>query len=122
MTKLNRASGPRSKGATIALRQLILAALLGQFLVGEALAARGGHFTLAPGEVRSIAIGSTYRDIRVCNDLKSVDDLGVTWGDNDPVRLWPGICKSGRGDRITLRNDSKSTVFCVVLVIGKHQS
>jgi len=71
----------------------MLAALAVVLLAGAALAADGGTFTLAPGEVRSVSVGSTDREIHVCNDLGSAGDLLVVIGDHDPLRLAPGICK-----------------------------
>ena len=103
-------------------RPLMLAALAVLLLAGAALAADGGTFTLAPGEVRSVSVGSTDREIHVCNDLGSAGDLTVVIGDHDPLRLAPGICKWEHGGRITLRNDSRSNVSCFFQVTGKHQS
>ena len=42
-------------------RPLVLAALVVVLLAGAALAADGGTFTLAPGEVRSVRVGSMPR-------------------------------------------------------------
>jgi hypothetical protein len=103
-------------------RQLMLAGLALQLLAGAALAADGGAFTLAPGEVRSASVGSTDREIHVCNDFGSAGDLVAIIGDHDPLLLAPGVCKWGHGGRITLRNDSKSIVRCAFQVVGKHQS
>lgn len=107
---------------TVALRHLMLAVLLGQFFASDASAVGGGSFTLAPGEIASIVIGSTYREIRICNDLQSAGELVVVVADHEPFSLAPGLCKSQHGDHIALRNESSAIVFCVVEVLGKHQS
>jgi hypothetical protein len=103
-------------------RLMVLAALMGHFLVGAALAAGGGYFVLVPGEARTIEIASTYREIHICNDMRSVGDLQVAFPDREPVRLAPGVCRWGHGDHVGLRNDSKSVVFCLFQIVGKHQS
>ena len=58
---------------TVGLRRLMLVALLGQLFATDAPAA-GGSFTLAPGEVAWVVIGSTNREIRICNGLESAGD------------------------------------------------
>jgi hypothetical protein len=103
-------------------RPLMLATMAVQLFAGAALAADGGIFILAPGEVRAVSVGSTDREIHVCNDLGNTGDLVVIIADHDPFLLAPGICKWGHGGRITLRNDSKSIVSCFFQVTGKHQS
>lgn len=65
-----------------------------------------GSFSLAPGEQRSVFIGTIYRDIRVCNDARSAGSFKVTIGDHEAYSLGPGICRGDSGDRIALRNDS----------------
>jgi hypothetical protein len=68
------------------------------------LAADFGSFTLAPGESRTIHIGASYRNIRVCNDLGSAGSFEVAIGDHDPVVLQPGLCRRDSGDGIALRS------------------
>src|SRR5438876_9570572 len=93
-------------------RRLMLGTLAVLLFAGAALAADGGSFLLAPGEVRSVSVGSTDREIHVCNDLGSAGDLTVVIGDLDALCLATGICKWDHGGRITLRNDSRSSVAC----------
>lgn len=103
-------------------RPLILGLLAMQLFVGATLAADGAAFVLAPGEIRTVYIGMTDREIHICNYVGSAGDLVAVVADQDPLRLAPGICKWKSGDRITLRNDSKSNVTCLFEVVGKHQS
>jgi hypothetical protein len=89
----------------IALTLAILSALVG----ADAFAGSGSP-TLAAGETVTISTSVVYRDIKVCNDSASQGDLLAAFGSNEPVRLAPGMCQWDRGDRITLRNDSATTI------------
>ncbi len=77
-------------------------ALGASWLASRAAAADFGAFTLAPGESRTIHIGSSYRGIRVCNDVGSAGSFEVAIGDHDPVTLQPGMCRRDSGDGIAL--------------------
>ena len=70
-----------------------------------------GTFTLAPGESRTILVATTYRNIRICNDVGSSGTFDGALGDYPAVTLQPGMCTSNTGqygDRITIHNVSAS--------------
>ena len=73
-------------------------------------AAEFGSFTLKPGESQTIRTGSTYRQLKVCNDTQSAGQLDAIIGASDVIHLAPGICAEWSGDTIQLRNVSNGTV------------
>jgi hypothetical protein len=74
-----------------------------------------GSFTLAPGETRSINMGSLYRELRICNDSSSGGTLVATVS-GTPIQLVPGVCGVHNGSSLTLRNLSS------VKVVGLYTS
>jgi len=75
-------------------------------LAGPAGAMEYGSFSLKPGEIRDIRIGSTYRRLRVCNELGSAGAIVATIGDYQPHTLGPGLCAEDYGDVIRLQNSA----------------
>lgn len=73
-------------------------------------AAEFGSFTLQAGESRTIRTGSTYRQLKVCNDVESAGQLDAVIGTSDVIHLGPGICAEWSGDTIQLRNVSNGVV------------
>jgi hypothetical protein len=70
-----------------------------------------GTFTLAPGESRTILVATTYRNIRICNDVGSSGTIEAAIGDYPAVTLQPSVCNNNMGqygDRITVHNISAS--------------
>jgi hypothetical protein len=63
-----------------------------------------GTVTLQAGEARTISIGPTFRDLRVCNDLKSAGSVKVTIGSSWQRSLVPGQCAQDRGNMIAMQN------------------
>ena len=74
-----------------------------------------GSFTLAPGETRSIDMGSLYHEMRICNDSSSGGTLAATVS-GTPMQLVPGACGVDNGSSLTLRNPSS------VKVVGLYTS
>ena len=79
-------------------------------LAGNAVAADFGSFTLQAGQSQTIRIGSTYRQLKVCNDTESAGQLDTVIGTSDVIHLAPGICAEWNGDTIQLRNMSNGVV------------
>ena len=78
-----------------------------------------GTFMLAPGESRTILVATTYRNIRICNDVGSSGTIEAAIGDYPAVTLQPSLCNNNMGqygDRITVHNISAS------LATGIYQS
>jgi hypothetical protein len=73
---------------------------------GSDSASPSGSFTLAPGETRTLQIGSTYRPVRVCNDVASSGRVKAWIGQHLPHDMPPGVCAEDTGDQIVLRNES----------------
>jgi len=69
-----------------------------------------GSFTLQPGESQTIRTGSTYRQLKVCNDTESAGQLDAIIGTSDVIHLGPGICGEWNGDTIKLHNVSTGVV------------
>jgi hypothetical protein len=63
-----------------------------------------GTITLQAGEARTVSIGPTFRDLRVCNDLKSAGSIKVTIGSSWQRTLVPGQCAQDRGNMIAFQN------------------
>src|ERR1051325_3914850 len=89
---------------------LFIVATAGLFPARPVEAQEFGSFTLKPGETRSFRIGTTYRDIRLCNDGESAGTLDATIGDHDMIHLAPGLCAEERGDAILLHNAANGPV------------
>lgn len=79
-------------------------------LAGSAIAADFGSFMLQAGQSQTIRIGSTYRQLKVCNDTESAGQLDAIIGTSDVIHLQPGICAEWSGDTIQLRNMSNGAV------------
>ncbi len=75
-----------------------------------AIAAEFGSFTLQAGESQTIRIGSTYRQLKVCNDSESAGVLDAIIGTSDVIHLQPGICAEWNGDTIQVHNVSGGVV------------
>ncbi len=88
---------------------LALAVAIAGF-AGSAAAAELGSFTLQAGQSQTIRIGSTYRQLKVCNDSESAGLLDAIIGTSDVIHLKPGICAEWNGDTIQLRNMSNGVV------------
>ena len=63
-----------------------------------------GTVTLQIGEARTVSIGPTFRDLRVCNDAKSAGTVKVTIGSSWQRSLVPGQCAQDRGNMIAFQN------------------
>ncbi len=85
-------------------------AIAGLATMASAGAAEFGAFTLQAGQSQTIQIGSTYRQIKVCNDTESAGQLDAVIGTSDVIHLGPGICAEWSGDRIMLHNVSNGLV------------
>ena len=73
----------------------------------QVMAAASGNFSLKPREAKEIWIGSTARELRICNDIASRAPIGITLGGHSPVVLPPGECTyemGEMGDRILATN------------------
>ncbi len=73
-------------------------------------AAEFGSFTLQAGQSQTIRTGSTYRQLKVCNDSESAGQLDAIIGTSDVIHLAPGICAEWSGDTIQLHNVSNGVV------------
>jgi hypothetical protein len=72
-----------------------------------------GSLTLKPGETQKIRIGTTARNMAVCNDIFSAGAAEVTIAANDPHDLQPGVCAEDIGDRMSIQSRSKGPVTIV---------
>jgi len=71
-----------------------------------------GTFVLAAGETRTIRVSTTYRAIRICNDVGSAGTIEGAVGDNPAALMAPGVCNANMGyygDRITVQNLSSGS-------------
>ncbi len=89
--------------ARLALAGLVII-LLASLLAGNAHAQTFGSVTLKQGETRQISIGPTFRDMRVCNDLKSTGSVVIKVGSSFERTLRVGQCAQDRGNMIYFRN------------------
>jgi len=85
-------------------------AIAGLAAATSAGAAEFGSITLQAGQSQTIRIGSTYRQIKVCNDTESTGQLDAIIGTSDVIHLGPGICGEWSGDTIMLHNVSNGVV------------
>src|SRR5689334_15871868 len=81
----------------------IAMALAGLF-PAKALGQTFGTVSLKEGESRRISIGPTFRDMRVCNDLKSAGSVMIKVGAGFERKLRPGQCAEDRGNFINSQN------------------
>ena len=80
-------------------------ALIGAGLIsGPAFGAEFGMVSLRAGERHDIDIGSTGRNLRVCNDYFSAGSILVTIGDHQAHDLSPGICTEENGARMIVES------------------
>ena len=90
------------------LARLAFASLVFLVLVilssGDAHAQTFGTVTLKQSETRQISIGPTFRDMRVCNDLKSTGSVVIRVGSSFERTLRVGQCAQDRGNMIYFRN------------------
>jgi hypothetical protein len=90
---------------------LLVAAVTGSgLMITSASAAQFGSFALKPGAAQQFQIGSTYLNLRVCNDFGSAGSLSATIGGHDPYVLAPGECTENSGDNILVQNRSDGDV------------
>ncbi len=89
--------------ARLAFAGLAIIVLAGLFS-GNAHAQTFGTVTLGQGETRQISIGPTFRDMRVCNDLKSTGSVVIKVGSSFERTLRAGQCAEDRGNVIFFRN------------------
>ncbi len=108
--------------ARLIMRGMLIIPMIGAMLAGAAHAGDSGAVTLANGETFSARINGVYRDIRVCNDTGSAGDIVATISRNEPMRLAPGDCRFGHGDRVYFQGVSPGTARAIYLVSGVHQS
>jgi hypothetical protein len=83
--------------------------VLASMSMGSAHAQTFGTVTLKQGEVRQISIGPTFRDMRVCNDLKSMGSVVIKVGSSFERTLRAGQCAEDRGNMIYFRNLAPGT-------------
>ena len=77
----------------------------------QALAADNGSFFLRSKEAQLIVIGTTARELRICNDVASGGPIGTTLGSRGPLVLQPGNCADDMGDRILATNPGSATAM-----------
>jgi hypothetical protein len=85
---------------------LLAASSIVRLSQAPAVASEFGAFSVKPGETQQIAMGGSYRRIRLCNDAGSAGTLDVTIDDQPTHHLLPGVCAEDRGDSVVLRNSS----------------
>ena len=76
-----------------------------------ALAADNGNFSLKSKEVQLIVVGTTARELRICNDIASGDPIGITLGSRGPLVLQPGTCADDMADRLLATNQGSATAM-----------
>jgi hypothetical protein len=79
--------------------------------VPQALAADNGNFSLKSRETQLIVVGTTARELRICNDVASGGPIGITLGSSGPLVLRPGNCADDMADRILATNQSSATAM-----------
>jgi len=88
--------------ARLAFASLVI--VLASMFAGNAHAQTFGTVALKQGETRQISIGPTFRDMRVCNDLKSTGPVVIKVGSSFERTLRTGQCAQDRGNMIYFRN------------------
>ncbi len=74
-----------------------------------AIAADFGVVTLDHGAAKTVGIGRSGRNLRVCNDAESSSAVLVTIGTNARHYLASGLCAEDIGEQITLQNLGSGT-------------
>ena len=74
----------------------------------QALAADNGSFFLRSKEAQLIVIGTTARELRICNDVASGGPIGIALGSRGPLVLQPGNCADDMADRILATNQGSA--------------
>jgi len=77
----------------------------------QALAVDNGSFFLKSKEARLIVVGTTARELRICNDVASGGAIGFTLGSPGLLVLQPGNCADDMADRILATNQSSATAM-----------
>ena len=77
----------------------------------QALAADNGTFSLKSKEAQLIVVGTTARELRICNDVASGGPIGITLGSRGPLVLQPGNCADDTADRILAINQGSVTAM-----------
>jgi hypothetical protein len=89
-----------------------IGAVMGIGLSGpQALAADNGSFFLRSKDAQLIVIGTTARELRICNDVASGGPIGIALGSRGPLVLQPGNCADDMGDRILATNQGSATAM-----------
>jgi hypothetical protein len=107
--------------ATASILLLVAAAGIGSS-VSSASAAQFGQFSLQPGERQQFRVGSSYIDLRVCNDVGSKGALTVAIGDHDTHEIAPGSCIENSGDGITVENRSHEIAYGIYRPFGTNNT
>jgi len=79
-------------------------------LASEAVANYFGLLILKPGETRQVYVGTSARNMRVCNDFFSSGSATVTIADNPSHDLLPGVCAEDIGDHMTIHSHANGQV------------
>ena len=74
-----------------------------------ALAADNGDFSLKSKEAQLIVVGTTARELRICNNVASGGPIGITLGSHGPLVSQPGNCADDMGDKILATNQGSAT-------------
>jgi hypothetical protein len=93
----------------IVARLLIMIGFGCMALSFNAIAADFGVVSLDHGAAKSVSIGGSGRNLRVCNDAGSASSVLVTIGGNAPRYLTSGLCAEDIGDRVTMQNLGSGT-------------
>jgi hypothetical protein len=101
--------GMKQPGILARLAAALVAAVVITMAAGTAHSQNFGAITLGMGESRTVSIGPTFRDLRVCNDATSAGQVVVKIGSSWDRRLSPGQCAQDRGNMIALRNGIRGT-------------
>ncbi len=95
--------------STRALVTILVFMLLATLFPDGARGQTFGTITLRPSESRRVSIGPTFRDLRVCNDLKSTGSVMIKVGSGFERTLRPGQCGQDRGNFIYFQNLASGT-------------
>jgi hypothetical protein len=76
-----------------------------------ALAADNGNFSLKSKEAQLIVVGTTARELRICNNVASGGPIGISLGSRGPLVLQPGTCADDMADRILATNQGSATAL-----------
>jgi hypothetical protein len=93
--------------------------LTGSCLIsGQAFGVSSGALTLTGGETKTVDIGPTARNMRVCNDFFSAGPIVVTIDSNLARDLPPGVCAEDIGDRLTIQSRASGPAIVAFRAIG----